>query len=69
MKITIEVADLKSTKQAARYLGVSIMTIGRWSKDGTLIPIKLNYTYFHVDELDRVKKNMEQIKKAMTEES
>ena len=56
LRITIESKDLLSPKKAADYLGITTMTIWRWVRDGKLIPVMLDHRYFHIKELERVKK-------------
>jgi len=54
-RITIQVSDLLPPKKAAEYLGVSTMTLWRWVRDGKITPVMLDHTYFHINELNRVK--------------
>lgn len=54
-RITIEVKDLLPPKKAAQYLGVTTMTLWRWVRDKKITPMMLDHTYFHKNELDRVK--------------
>lgn len=54
-RITLEVKNLLSPKKAAEYLGITKMTLWRWARDGKIIPVMLDHTYFHINELDRVK--------------
>jgi len=55
VRITIEVKDLLSPKRAAEYLGVTTMTLWRWSRERKITPVMLDHAYFHINELDRVK--------------
>jgi len=54
-RITIQVTDLLPPKKAAEYLGVTTMTLWRWVRDSKIIPVLLDHTYFHINELNRVK--------------
>jgi excisionase family DNA binding protein len=54
-RITIEVKDLLPPKKAAEYLGVSVMTLWRWVRDGKITSVMLDHTYFHLNELNRIK--------------
>jgi len=54
-RITIEVKDLLPPKKAAQYLGITTMTLWRWVRDRKITPVMLDHTYFHINELDRVK--------------
>ena len=56
-KVTIRTSDILTATDAARYLGVSRMTIWRWVKSGKITPIMLDHNYFHINELKRVKKH------------
>jgi len=58
-RITLDIKDLLSPKRAAQYLGVSTMTLWRWVRDKKIVPCMLDHAYFHVGELDRVKKERE----------
>jgi len=58
-RITIDSKDLISPKQAAQYLGITTMTLWRWRRDGMITPIMLDHAYFHIRELDRIKKQRE----------
>jgi len=54
-RITIEVKELLPPKKAAQYLGVTTMTRWRCVRDQKIIPVMLDHTYFHINELNRVK--------------
>lgn len=54
-RITIEVKDILPPKKAAKYLGVTTMTLWRWVRDGKITPVMLDHAYFHISELKRVK--------------
>jgi len=54
-RITIEVADLLTPKKAAKYLSITTMTLWRWVRDGKIVPVILDHSYFHINELERVK--------------
>lgn len=54
-RITVQIADLLPPKKAAKYLGVSVMTLWRWRQGGLITPVMLDHTYFHINELNRVK--------------
>lgn len=55
-RITIEAKDLLPPKKAAEYLGVSVMTLWRWQRDNKIAYIMFDHPYFHINELNRVKK-------------
>ena len=55
-QVTIQVTDLLTPTKAAKYLGISRMTLWRWTKAGKITPIMLDHTYFHISELQRVRK-------------
>ena len=55
-RVTIEVKGLFPPKKAAEYLGITTMTLWRWVKDAKITPVMLDHRYFHVSELDRVKR-------------
>lgn len=64
-RITIDAKDLLPPKKAAQYLGVAVMTLWRWRRDGKITPVMLDKPYFHISELERVKAlRMEKNKKA-----
>jgi len=50
-----EVKDVLSPSQAAKFLGVSRMTLWRWVKKGKITPVIPNHAYIHINELNRVK--------------
>lgn len=54
-RVTIQVNDLLPPKRAAKYLGITTMTLWRWVKDGKITPVILDHRYFHINELNRVK--------------
>ncbi|GAH92302.1 unnamed protein product, partial [marine sediment metagenome] len=54
-RVTIEVKDLLPPKKAAKYLGITTMTLWRWVRDGKITPVMLVHRYFHISELNRVK--------------
>jgi len=54
-KISINFEDLLPPKEAAKYVGVSAMTLWRWARDGKIGTVMLDHTYFHINELKRVK--------------
>ena len=54
-RITIQVKDLLPPKKAAKYLGITTMTLWRWVRDKKITPMMLDHTYFHINELNRVK--------------
>lgn len=54
-KVVIEINDILPPKKAAEYLGITTMTLWRWVRDGKISTIMLDHTYFHKNELDRVK--------------
>jgi len=54
-RITLEVKNLLSPKKAAEYLGITKMTLWRWARDGKIASVMLDHTYFHINELNRVK--------------
>jgi len=56
-KITIEVKGLLPPKKAAKYLGITTMTLWRWVRDGKITPVMLDHRYFHISELDRMKRS------------
>ncbi len=49
------VKDLFSLKKAARYLGVTTMTLWRWRRNKIISVVMLDHPYFHIDELNRIK--------------
>ena len=53
-QVTILVTDILTPTKAAEYLGVSRMTLWRWTKGGKITPIMLDHTYFHIRELERL---------------
>lgn len=55
-RITIEVRDLLNPKKAAQYLGITTMTLWRWVRDKKITPVMLDHAYFHINELERIKK-------------
>ena len=55
-RITIQATNLLSPKKAAEYLGITTMTLWRWTKDGKITPVMLDHRYFHISELNRVKR-------------
>lgn len=55
-RITIQVNDLLPPKRAAKYLGITTMTLWRWVRDGKITPVMLDHRYFHISELNRVKR-------------
>ncbi|MBT9160754.1 MAG: hypothetical protein DDT26_02050 [Dehalococcoidia bacterium] len=54
-QVTIEIKDLLNPTQAAKYLGVSRMTVWRWVKANKITPVMLDHAYFHIRELDKLK--------------
>lgn len=54
-RITLEAKDILPPKKAAEYLGVTTMTLWRWVRDGKIASIMLGHTFFHINELDRIK--------------
>ena len=54
-RVTINVQDILTPTKAAKYLGVARMTLWRWVRDGKITPLMLDHTYFHINELNRVK--------------
>jgi excisionase family DNA binding protein len=58
-RVVIEVNDILPPKKAAEYLGITTMTLWRWVRDGKIATIMLDHTYFHKNELDRVKTERE----------
>lgn len=54
-QVTIQVTDLLTPTKAAKYLGISRMTLWRWTKAGKITPVMLDHTYFHIRELERVR--------------
>jgi hypothetical protein len=54
-RISLKVEDIYSPTRAAKYLGVSKMTLYRWLGKKKISSIYLDHNYFHVTELDRVK--------------
>jgi len=54
-KVTVTVNELLSSTKAAKYLGISRMTLWRWVKAGTITPVMFDHAYFHIKELMRVK--------------
>lgn len=61
-KITIEATDLLSPKKAAKYLGITTMTLWRWVRDSKVTPIMLDHRYFHINELRRAKLEVNHVK-------
>jgi len=55
-RITIEIDDLYLPKEAAKYLGITTMTLWRWTRDGKIVAVMLNHAYYHRAELERVAK-------------
>lgn len=54
--ITLTTKDLLTPGQAAEYLGVTKMSLWRWARDGKIAQIMLDHAYFHINEVERVKK-------------
>ena len=57
-QVTIQVADILTPTKAAEYLGISRMTLWRWTKSGKITPIMLDHTYFHIRELERLREEL-----------
>lgn len=56
-RITFSTDDLLSPKKAAAYLGITTMTLWRWSKDGKLPVMQVDgRTFYAKRELDSLKK-------------
>ncbi len=55
ISLTLQITDLYSPTMARLYLGVSKMTLWRWTNEGYVKHIKLDHIYYQKDELDRVK--------------
>ena len=56
MKIEINVTELLPLTKAAEYLGVSKMTLWRWTQQGKVSTLLLDHHYYPVQELDKLKK-------------
>jgi len=55
-RVTIEVKDVLPPSQAARFLGVSRMTLWRWVKKGKIRAIVFDkQSFFHINELRHLK--------------
>jgi predicted site-specific integrase-resolvase len=54
-RVTLNVQDILTPTKAAKYLGISRMTLWRWVRDGKIIPVMLDHAYFHITEVNRVK--------------
>ena len=58
--ITVEVHDALTHKEAAAILGVSIMTVWRWVRDGKLHAVRIgDYTYISRSAVEKVKAERE----------
>jgi len=56
MKVIIDTTQVYDTKEAAKLLHISYMTLYRWIKDGKIIPLKLNHrTLIPKSEINRLK--------------
>jgi len=59
-QVILEVKDIVSPSQAARFLGVSRMTLWRWLKQGKVRAIVFDkQSYFHIKELQQLKEQRE----------
>lgn len=54
-KVTVLITDFFTPQQARDYLGVSKMTLWRWTRDGKITCMMLDHAYYHINELERVK--------------
>lgn len=53
--VHLKLKDVLAAGKAAKYLGISRMTLWRWVSRGKITPLMLDHAYFHIGELDRVK--------------
>ena len=54
-RITVEVSGLLPAQKAADYLGVTKMTLWRWTRDGKITCVMIETRFYPIKELDRVK--------------
>jgi len=60
-RVTLEVKDILPPSQAAKFLGVSRMTLWRWVKKGKIRAIVFDkQSFFHIYELKVLKEPKEQ---------
>ncbi|MBA7619773.1 hypothetical protein ES703_27114 [subsurface metagenome] len=54
-RVTVQITGLYSPQKAAAYLGVSKMTLWRWTRDGIITCVMLETRFYPENELKRVK--------------
>jgi excisionase family DNA binding protein len=55
--ITLVAKGMVSRKSAAQYLGVTTMTLWRWTKEGRLPVVNIDsHIFYRTADLDRLKK-------------
>jgi len=54
-RVTVEITGLLSPQKAAAYLGVTKMTLWRWTRDGKITCVMLETRFYPKKEVERVK--------------